>query len=213
MSQAKRNFPWWARIALLALAVGAAGVGMWILFSPAVPPQKYRRLREGMTGGEVLELLGKPLQVNRKTGGRSEWIYGTPSKRSKLRVDFSQDEHVIRYRDNGLKIGVIKGVYYWGATQVFDQIGASEKAREMKFKEVCASMGWEGLQYRCKDETDAKLLDAEIHNFFNAQGYLIPNYNAWSQLSETKGALRNVIVTNSSKVLEAYLRERGYNAE
>ena len=74
-------------------------------------------------------------------------------------------------------------------------------------------MGWEGLQYRCKDDNDAKLLDAEIHNFFNAQGYLIRNYNAWSQLSETKGALRDVIVTNSSKVLEDYLRERGYNAE
>lgn len=86
---------------------------------------------------------------------------------------------------------------------------AIRKSAEMQFEGVCASNGWESLHYRCKDEADRALMDAEIMNFFNTRGHSIPNNNAWSNWTDPKGTLRCVAVTNSSEVLEGFLHKAG----
>src|SRR4051794_7155579 len=102
MSQNKVISPWWTRTALLAVTLGVIVVGLWILFRPAVPPERSRELRKGMNTAEVSELLGKPDQVRNTAEGGSEWLYGSPLKLTSLQVEFSRDEHMIDCRQDEL---------------------------------------------------------------------------------------------------------------
>lgn len=160
-----------------------------------------------------MALLGKPDQHIGNADGSSEWLYGSPLKRISLRVEFSQDDHMIQHGYNGLTTGEIKGALYWGVVQVCDQVGASNEARDMKFKATCATMGWEGLQIRCYNKAEITRLNEEITAFWHSRGSLIPYFSAWSETSADP-TVRNVIVTVSSKSgLEDYLRERGFTPE
>ena len=71
----------------------------WCLNSPAVPHDKFRCLRLGLSKPEVLELLGKPRRERKNQKG-VEWNYGHRLKHHLLVVQFdaagrlAQFEHV-----------------------------------------------------------------------------------------------------------------------
>ncbi len=213
MSQAKRYIPWWTRAAILAVVLGAIVIGLWALSTPAVPHQKSRELRKGMKTAEVLASLGKPYQVISNAEGGSEWLYGSPLKRSSLRIGFSRDERLINFRQDELGTRKIMGACYWGVAWAYGQVGATHEAKEMAHRSMCASMGWENLRFKSKNEADDTRLNDEVWKFFNAQGNLIPNYHAETWSTEDPLVSNVVVSAPSRKLLEDYLRKQGFIAE
>jgi outer membrane protein assembly factor BamE (lipoprotein component of BamABCDE complex) len=83
--------PWEKRClyGLPILAVGILGVCYWVMESPAVPRQKFLRLRAGMTTAEIEKVLGKPMNVY-----SNQWMYGSPWKWNYLKIEFDADSRV-----------------------------------------------------------------------------------------------------------------------
>lgn len=69
----------------------------WCLNSPAVPEEKLRQLRVGMSQEEVVRLLGKPDQENRRRD-RAEWRYGHRLKHHRLCLHFDKQARLSHFK-------------------------------------------------------------------------------------------------------------------
>ena len=125
-SQNKSGMPWSARAAIFIAALGVLLFGVWSLLRPAVLPQKYSELQKGMSTADVAAVLGRPLQVDRKADGGFEWLYASP--RNSVRVEFSPDERMAEYRQEGPG-GMIEGYCYSSLAWAYGQVGDSGKQK------------------------------------------------------------------------------------
>ena len=209
-SQNKSGMPWSARAAILIAALGVLLFGVWSLLRPAALPQKYSELQKGMSTADVAAVLGRPLQVDRKADGGFEWLYASP--RNSVRVEFSPDERMAEYRQEGPG-GMIEGYCYSSLAWAYGQVGDSGKQNEMERKALCALNDTVILRYRCEGETDAARLYTDLDKLFSEQAHLIPTNHVQSMHTDNSGAVLIGVLEPARKILEDYLRERVYTAE
>ena len=70
----------------------------WSCNSPAVDLGALNRIQPGMTKGQVLGILGEPSEKTLSSSTRgSHWLYKHPLKWYALRIDFAEDEKLVRY--------------------------------------------------------------------------------------------------------------------
>lgn len=83
---------------VLLIAFGLICFAAWACNSPAVPLGDLNRIQVGMTKDQVQAILGKPDEeyAAHNTPG-SHWMYKNLWKWYALRIDFTEDDKVIRY--------------------------------------------------------------------------------------------------------------------
>ena len=78
---------------VLSIYAAFMAFSRWCLHSPAVPEQKLKSLRLGMTEEEVRTLLGNP-RCETICQARPEWHYGHRLKHHSLRVRFDESKRL-----------------------------------------------------------------------------------------------------------------------
>lgn len=83
---------------ILLMMVVIVSFGAWACNSPAVGLGDLNRIQVGMTKPQVEEVLGKPneeLAAHNDQG--SHWVYKKPFKWYALRIDFDENDKLLRY--------------------------------------------------------------------------------------------------------------------
>ena len=107
----------WAGLLALFLVAAIGAVMISTRFQPSELERQHATIRVGMTGGEVLEILGTPeppfLGTSRWVG--LTWTYLPPrrflARQVRLEVEFDTDERVIRTMVDGVQV---QPPYKWG---------------------------------------------------------------------------------------------------